>query len=75
MSSFLSAVAFILLVSCSFSSLAAAMPPIDNPIVVQRADPWLVRHDDGCYTFIGTSPKFDEIELRQACRLNDLKNY
>ena len=27
----------------------------------------------GCYTFIGTSPKFDEIELRQACRLNDLK--
>ena len=73
MPSFLSAVAFILLASCSFSSLAATMPPIDNPIVVQRADPWLVRHDDGCYTFIGTSPKFDEIELRQACRLNDLK--
>ncbi|AYA66180.1 glycoside hydrolase family 43 protein [Alteromonas sp. RKMC-009] len=49
-------------------------PPVDNPIVLQRADPMLVRHDDtGCYTFIGTSPKFDEIELRQACRLNDLK--
>ncbi|MEO2267495.1 family 43 glycosylhydrolase [Pseudoalteromonas sp. YIC-656] len=47
---------------------------IDNPIVLQRADPWLVRHEQtGCYTFIGTSPKFNEIELRQACRLNDLK--
>lgn len=46
----------------------------DNPIVTQRADPFIHRHTDtGCYTFIGTSPKFDNIELRQACRLNDLK--
>ena len=53
--------------------VAAPLEPIDNPIVVQRADPWIVQHEDGCYTFIGTSPKFDEIELRAACRLNDLK--
>lgn len=53
---------------------SASLAPIDNPIVLQRADPWLVRNPEtGCYTFIGTSPKFDEIELRQACRLNDLK--
>lgn len=53
---------------------SASVTPIDNPIVLQRADPWLVRDDKtGCYTFIGTTPKFDEIELRQACRLNDLK--
>lgn len=51
----------------------AQQEPIDNPIVVQRADPWIVRHEDGCYTFIGTSPGFDNIELRSACRLNDLK--
>ncbi|MBD1389040.1 family 43 glycosylhydrolase [Neiella sp. HB171785] len=44
----------------------------DNPIVEQRADPWLVRHDSGCYTFIGTSPQFDQIELRQSCDLNQL---
>ena len=43
-----------------------AQIPVDNPIVLQRADPQLVRHDNGCYTFIGTSPKFDEIALRQA---------
>ena len=53
---------------------SVSVAPIDNPIVLQRADPWLVKDENtGCYTFIGTSPKFDEIELRQACRLNDLK--
>ncbi|GAB3036609.1 glycoside hydrolase family 43 protein [Bowmanella dokdonensis] len=47
---------------------------IDNPIVLQRADPYLVRDEaTGCYQFIGTSPKFDQIEIRSACRLNDLK--
>lgn len=47
---------------------------IDNPIVLQRADPWIHRDEEtGCYTFIGTAPEFDRIELRQACRLNDLK--
>lgn len=34
------------------------LAPIDNPIVLKRADPWLVRDDkSGCYTFIGSSPK------------------
>ncbi len=47
---------------------------IDNPIVLQRADPWLHRIEaTGCYYFIGTAPEFDRIELRHACRLNDLK--
>ncbi len=47
---------------------------IDNPIVPQRADPWIHRDPEtGCYTFIGSAPEFDRIELRQACRLNDLK--
>lgn len=47
---------------------------IDNPVVVQRADPWLHRDEaTGCYYFIGTAPEFDRIELRHACRLNDLK--
>ena len=55
----------------------AATPPelyYDNPIVTQRADPFIHRHEEtGCYTFIGSSPKFNNIELRQACRINDLK--
>lgn len=61
-------------VALAQSNYNASVAPIDNPIVLQRADPFLVRHQtSGCYTFIGTSPNFDEIELRQACRLNDLK--
>lgn len=48
--------------------------PIDNPIVLQRADPWIHRDpDSGCYYFIGTAPEFDRIEIRHACRINDLK--
>ncbi len=57
-----------------FTAGYAAEPLLDNPLVLQRADPWIVRHDDtGCYSFIATAPEFDRIELRQACRLNDLK--
>jgi GH43 family beta-xylosidase len=53
---------------------ATEEPNIDNPIVLQRADPWIHRDQTtGCYWFIGTAPEFDRIELRHACRLNDLK--
>lgn len=52
----------------------AAAQTIDNPMVLQRADPWLHRDaSTGCYYFIGTAPEFDRIELREACRINDLK--
>ncbi|WP_235045723.1 family 43 glycosylhydrolase [Pseudoalteromonas ruthenica] len=57
-----------------YPSSVIAQAPIDNPIVLQRADPWIVRDEQsGCYTFIATSPQFNNIELRRACRLNDLK--
>ncbi|TMO29244.1 alpha-N-arabinofuranosidase, partial [Pseudoalteromonas sp. S4491] len=50
------------------------LAPIDNPIVLTRAAAWLVRDDKGGgYSFIGSSPNFDEIDLREACRLNELK--
>lgn len=37
-----------------------------QPLIPQRADPWVYRTDDGHYFFIATSPKFDQIELRSA---------
>ena len=65
---------FSVLLPAPSTALADASLNIDNPIVLQRADPWIHRDaDSGCYTFIGTAPEFDRIELRQACRLNDLK--
>lgn len=46
----------------------------DNPVVLQRADPWMVKDSDtGCYYFIATVPEFDRIEMRQACRIDELK--
>ena len=54
--------------------VCAAPPNIDTPSVLQRADPWIVRDQvSGCYWFIGTAAEFDRIEIRHACRLNDLK--
>jgi len=69
---------FSLLASSLFAFIgtatADALQPIDNPIVLQRADPWIHRDEQsGCYYFIGTAPEFDRIELRHACRINDLK--
>jgi GH43 family beta-xylosidase len=70
---------FVLLCLCLLAAITAhpalAGPlDIDNPIVPQRADPWIVRDEStGCYWFIGTVPEFDRLEMRHACRINDLK--
>ena len=47
---------------------------VDNPVVTQRADPWLYRDETtGCYHFTATVPDFSALEIRSSCRLNDLK--
>lgn len=43
-----------------------------NPIVEQRADPWVYKHLDGMYYFTATVPEYDRIELRRASRIQDL---
>ncbi len=50
-----------------------ALLPYDNPIVKQRADPWVLKTDDGTYYFIATVPEYDRIILRKAKTINDLK--
>ena len=37
-----------------------------NPLVEQRADPWILKHDDGFYYFIASVPEYDRLELRRA---------
>lgn len=44
-----------------------------NPIVIQRADPYIYKHVDGYYYFIASVPKFDCIELRRARRIDELQ--
>lgn len=43
-----------------------------NPIVLERADPWVYKHNDGYYYFTGSVPGYQTIELRRAKSLNDL---
>ena len=43
-----------------------------NPIILQRADPWVYKHTDGYYYFTASVPKYDLIELRRAKRIEDL---
>lgn len=37
-----------------------------NPIVEQRADPWVYRHTDGFYYFTASVPEYDRIEIRKS---------
>ena len=48
------------------------MAEIPNPIVLQRADPYVIRYK-GTYYFTGSYPVFDRIALRKASRLEDLQ--
>lgn len=43
-----------------------------NPIVEQRADPWIYKHTDGYYYFTASVPAYDCIELRRARTIQEL---
>jgi GH43 family beta-xylosidase len=43
-----------------------------NPIVEQRADPWVYLHSDGFYYFTASVPEYDRIELRRASSIQGL---
>ncbi|WP_055107303.1 glycoside hydrolase family 43 protein [Paenibacillus ihumii] len=43
-----------------------------NPIVEQRADPWVYRHSDGYYYFTASVPEYDRIEVRRSSTIQGL---
>jgi GH43 family beta-xylosidase len=47
-------------------------PVYNNPLLLQRADPMIVRAENGDYYFIATVPEYDRIELRKAKTINAL---
>ncbi|MDQ8203225.1 family 43 glycosylhydrolase [Pelagicoccus sp. SDUM812003] len=61
-------ISFFLMTTLSFASES----PFPNPLIPQRADPWVYKHDDGYYYFIATSPQYEQIELRRAKTLEGL---
>ncbi|MGW9527366.1 glycoside hydrolase family 43 protein [Paenibacillus terrae] len=46
--------------------------PFINPVIEQRADPWIYKHSDGYYYFTGSVPEYDRIEVRRAHTIQDL---
>ncbi|MBE6070617.1 MAG: alpha-N-arabinofuranosidase [Clostridium butyricum] len=46
----------------------------NNPIVIQRADPYIHKHSDGYYYFTASVPEFDSIELRRARTIAELQD-
>ncbi len=52
---------------------STALPSYPSPFIEQRADPWLLKHDDGFYYFIASVPEFDRIELRRATSIEGLR--
>lgn len=45
----------------------------NNPLVEQRADPWVLKYGE-YYYFTGSHPKYDRIELRRSKTLNGLRD-
>ncbi len=43
-----------------------------NPVIEQRADPWVYKHEDGYYYFTGSVPEYDRIEVRRAKTIQGL---
>ncbi|MEH7095725.1 glycoside hydrolase family 43 protein [Neobacillus vireti] len=45
---------------------------LNNPIVEQRADPWVYKHTDGHYYFTASVPEYDRIEVRRSATIQGL---
>jgi len=50
----------------------AEAPRFDNPIVKQRADPWVYLHTDGYYYMTATVPEYDRLEIRRSKTIEGL---
>ncbi|MEJ8304147.1 glycoside hydrolase family 43 protein [Saccharibacillus sacchari] len=44
-----------------------------NPLIEQRADPFIYKHEDGYYYFTASVPEYDRIELRRATTIEGLR--
>ncbi|MEY8749293.1 glycoside hydrolase family 43 protein [Alkalicoccobacillus gibsonii] len=45
-----------------------------NPVVEQRADPWVYKHEDGYYYMTASVPEYDRIEVRRSKTINGLSD-
>lgn len=52
--------------------MSAATMSFSNPLIPQRADPFVYRHSDGFYYFTASVPEYDRIELRRSATIAGL---
>ena len=48
------------------------METVLQPLIEQRADPYIYKHTDGYYYFTASVPQYDRIELRRATTIAGL---
>lgn len=48
------------------------MSSFTNPLILQRADPWILKHTDGFYYFTASVPEYDRIILRRSFTVQGL---
>lgn len=61
----------LILLSCTLTCACITRAQVSNddfpnPLIRQRADPWIYLHTDGYYYFTATVPEYDRLELRRA---------
>ncbi|WP_120521243.1 family 43 glycosylhydrolase [Arthrobacter celericrescens] len=61
-----------LLLAPGAAAAPAQEPPVINPVVPKRADPWLMKHTDGKYYFTGSVPEYNRIVLRSSATIAGL---
>lgn len=64
--------AFIVIVG-AMSAQKLKKNQFDNPLVLQRADPFMTKAADGTYYFVATAPEYDRIEIRKSKTINGIK--
>lgn len=63
-----------LLGAWSLSAQKLKKNQFDNPLALQRADPFVTKAADGFYYFIATAPEYDRIEIRKSKTINGIKS-
>ncbi|AJQ96178.1 family 43 glycosylhydrolase [Gynuella sunshinyii] len=58
----------------SVQSAATFAETFTNPLILQRADPWVYKHSDGYYYFTASVPDYDRIILRRASSMQGLSS-
>ncbi|MBZ0254985.1 glycoside hydrolase family 43 protein [bacterium] len=63
-----------LLTGCQHADVKPLAIQITNPLIEQRADPWIYRHTDGYYYFTATVPEYDRLIIRRSPTLQGLRD-